>query len=537
MTKRFHYDYFSLRDVNVEKWSQDFFWPVSRETTTQIMLDFKAEQTRLINELGYTFEGDCFLIGHLISTEFVRVVNHYLIVHRLLMDNFELVLSEKLELIPKFLSNKRIDFSYQPLNIGIYRSYVEAWLRYAWIELKYNLSRGNYSCYQHQHRHNPVYSFCSPNVIDRDYTRRLQNWVRITFRNEWLCGENSIKLSTKRIQKFRDIARAFLSFTTDYTNRNFGIDLPQNIKDALFAYTTDYLEHIGGFYEVIRKKVTKICPRHLLTPTAGQPFVRALSLAVRNEGGRVTGFPHGYYICHYSSPRQALHEMATVDEFMAYSPGSVPLIHRNLSQNPPPRNNPVKILHENNPVLLEQWNSWKNKPLPKKIETVMVLELSLRTELAGYYVTDSMVNYHFYYRLCRFLSDKGYKIIFKKRPKSQKWDGINLFRDIRNMEVVNDRFEEPGVVDKADAIFVQYAMSSTLYWSMCTNKTVIYLDAGWEPWFSDVYELMAKRCKILHCWYDERNRQCFDEEELLNILETPPEPPNTEFLEKYLFPN
>ena len=79
-------------------------------------------------------------------------------------------------------------------------------------------------------------------------------------------------------------------------------------------------------------------------------------------------------------------------------------------------------------------------------------------------------------------------------------------------------------------------MSSTLYWSMCTNKTIIYVDAGWEPWFPDVYEMMAKRCKILHSWYDSRNRQCFDKEELLTILEERPQHPDIEFLEKYLFP-
>ena len=85
-------------------------------------------------------------------------------------------------------------------------------------------------------------------------------------------------------------------------------------------------------------------------------------------------------------------------------------------------------------------------------------------------------------------------------------------------------------------MIVQYAMSSTMYWSMCTNKTVIYMDAGWEPWFPEVYELMARRCRVLHAWYDERNRTCFDEAELLGLLEMPPEQPHAGFMEKYLFP-
>ena len=57
-----------------------------------------------------------------------------------------------------------------------------------------------------------------------------------------------------------------------------------------------------------------------------------------------------------------------------------------------------------------------------------------------------------------------------------------------------------------------------------------------EPWYPDVYELLTRRCRILRCWYDERNRQCFDEDELLELLKIPPDVPNTEYLEKYLFP-
>ena len=131
----------------------------------------------------------------------------------------------------------------------------------------------------------------------------------------------------------------------------------------------------------------------------------------------------------------------------------------------------------------------------------------------------------------------GYKVIFKKRPKDPGWQGVNIFSEFDNLEVVYDHFEKPGVIERADAIIVQYAMSSTLYWSMCTNKTVIYVDAGWDRWFPDVYTLMEKRCRVLHAWYDELNRQCFNKDELFNLLEKTPEVPNTEFIEKYLFPH
>ena len=146
-----------------------------------------------------------------------------------------------------------------------------------------------------------------------------------------------------------------------------------------------------------------------------------------------TGHPHGYYICHYKSPKQTLQELATVDEFMAYTPGSVPLFHRNMAINPTPRNNPVTISHDNYDELYRLWTTWRDKPLPERIRTVMVLELSLLPEWSGYYITDPMVTYHFYYKLCKFLSSKGYKVILKRRPKSRAWEGLNIFESIPNV--------------------------------------------------------------------------------------------------------
>ena len=127
-------------------------------------------------------------------------------------------------------------------------------------------------------------------------------------------------------------------------------------------------------------------------------------------------------------------------------------------------------------------------------------------------------------------------MIFKRRTKDLSWDGIDIFKNIANVTIEFEHLTKPGIIDKADAVICHLSRSSTFNWLMSTNKTVIYVDAGWEPWFQDVYNLMAKRCRILHCWYDERNRQCFEKDELLEILKKRPEPPNTEFLEKYLFP-
>jgi hypothetical protein len=510
---------------------------VSRDTTTQITLDLVAEQCRLVDQLGHSFEGDCLLIGNALSKTFIQVVNHYLSIYRIKERGYELIHSDKLKLIPILNVNKknrRIEFrdvlqersKHPSLNILIklIRSF------------EINLKRGNSSFFDHFNGEKCIYAFSNPNVIDRTYIRSLKRWIHITSPDEWIkadLGEPVHPLVEKRLA---DVAWMYIDFCKSYLLEQFGVLMPHDIVGIMIDFATRYITHIARVYMGLKKRVQKVKPNHVLTPTAGNSFTRALSLAVRNEGGTVTSFPHGYDICRYSSPRPAFHEFATIDEFIAYTPGSVPLFERNLKLNPPPRNNEVLIKHENTDIFLNRWRKWKNKPLASRIETVMVLEISLIPEWAGYHVAEAMVNYHFYYSLCETLSENGYKVIFKRRPKDLSWEGINIFKDLKNVEILYNHFEEPGTAELADAFIIQYGGSSTFYWTMCTNKKLIYVDAGWEPWFPDVYELMKKRCRILHCGYDDRNRTCFDTEELLSLVQVPPEEPNIEFLEKFLFP-
>ena len=497
----------------------------------------QKEQCRIINQLGNTFEGDCLLIGYHILYKFANVLNHYSLVKRLTEKEYVVVYSDRLKLVPLLLEpSKTIIFEHE--NIRSFQT--DKKIRYHFKNILksilYNKKKTKYNLLNHFIGNKNVIAFSNDYVINRPYTENIKKWIRITSPEEWLDSDISYSITSKTRKIFADISERYVNIAKRYMQKYFGMNLPISISEALFNYTICYLEHISQIYSALQKKVNSVRPKHLFTPTGGKTFIRALSLAVRNQNGKVTGFPHAYFICHSASPRPYMHEFATVNEFVAYTPGSVALMRRNVENYSPPRKNPIKFVHENSPFFLKTWNKFKDIPVPKKIKTIMVLELALFLEDTRFDIPDSMVNYHFYYKICKTLSDNGYNVIFKRRPKDYNWEGINLFENIPNIRILYEPFERPDIISMADAIMVQYGLSSTLFWSMCTNKTIIYIDAGWEQWFPDVYELMAKRCRILHCWYDERNRQCFDEDELLNILEIPPKIPNTEFLEKYLFP-
>lgn len=535
MGRVFHYDFFSLRGVSIPQWSKAFYWPVPRETTTQITTDFHGEIKKRSNELGHTFEGDCVLIGWHIGTRLAEVVNHYLVVYELQKNSQRIAYSDRLKLVPMLTGDRAVSLPREDL-WGLAKD--SRWMGAAKNVLKSLYVNGHaarLNGVDHVRKERCIFAFPNENVRNRPYTKKLSNWVRITSPEEWLLP-NRRDLPALVRRRLEEIAHSYSDFAGNYVRNKFGIEIPRRIFEPLSLFISQSLEHIATVYLSIQERVDKKRPKHLLTPTAGKTFIRALSLAVRTSGGKVTGFPHGYFMCHYSSPRVSIHELSTVDEFMAYFPGSVELFHRNIAIHPPARNNRVQIKHENNPVLAEHWARCCGRAVPKRIKTVIVLELSLELEWTGYHCAEAMVNYDFYYRLCKFLSGSGYKVIFKRRPTSPSWDGIEFLHDIENLTVTSEPFEHDSLIGQAEAVICQYAMSSTFYWTMCTNKVLIYVDAGWEPWYEDVYESMSRRCRILHCWYDEKNRQCFSESELLEILRKPPERPNTEFIEKYFLP-
>ncbi|HBC87141.1 MAG TPA: hypothetical protein DCZ94_09325 [Lentisphaeria bacterium] len=524
-----------MRVTDPEEWHRDFFWPVSHSETQRINGDFKKFHCALINRTGNTFEGDCLLIAYHISSRLIEVVNHYLSLQRLESKNYHVVPSSRLKLIPLLQKNNEpVEFSHAGLIEANYSSRVS--LRNNVNSLKFNLAKGTFSL--HGQFNGNIHSIASAGVLCHEYVHGSRDWIKIISSGYLLDKDfHDLSVLPKGSSGTLEVmAEEFVKFTSDYASRNLDIRLPVNILDGLHMFVKGYLLKIACAYSTLLEKTSHMKIYSFLSSTAGSPYNRALSLAISKNGGKVTGFPHGFFICHHSGNRPGFHEFATVDQFATYTPRSISLFKKNIETNPLPRGHSISFVSDNTSFFKDLHESWDGRALSDKIKTVMILELSMIPEWAGYYAAEAMVNYHFYYSLCRTLSKNGYKVIFKRRPKDLSWDGYNIFEKIPNVEVIHEHFEDPGVIDRCDAVIMQYGYSSTLNWSMCTNKTVIYTDAGWEPWFPEVYDLMSRRCRVLHCSYDERNRAVFKEDELLSILGKKPGPPDSQYAIKYLYP-
>lgn len=535
MTKYFPYDFYSLKDVSLGRWSDGFFWPVARETTQNILLDFVEENKRMVNELGDGFEGDCLLIYNQTWNPYIRISNYLLVLDRLRAGGYSPSYSER-STIMRYLHNGG-DFPMRKENLGalVHEDVAVRGAKNLLLSVRHNHLRGNHKIWHHFNNAKSAFVMPDKNVLHAPSTSSDTDWIRIISPEEWLSGYEKAQVDKRRLNSVRDLAKVYHDYALIYMRDKLGLDVPEHIARDLLEFHAGYLENIAQAYQAIRERVARKCPAKLFVGT-GKTYTKALSLAVREHGGLVRGHPHGYFMCHSASYRPHVHEFPVVNEFAVYTQSLKTLFERNLSQFPPPRENQVSFVSQDSNEFRRFRNLYKHDPIPAKIKRVMILELQLWADDIRYEISETMINYQFYYKLCKILIENGYEVIFKKRPKSWDWQGADFFRDMPGVKLVYGSLEDPEVMNMADAIMFQYGLSSTFVPLVCTNKTLIYIDAGWEAWYSDVYELLQKRCSVLRCCYDDANRQQFDPQDLLDILSQKPREPNMDFFETYLEP-
>jgi len=191
MSKTFYYDYFSLDGVDPEAWSDEFFWPVPRQTTTKITTDLKNHLSTLATKQNDRFESELLIIAHLMPDASIRSVNHLLAVNRIKEKGYNIVCeTEKLKLIPQLLENpEEISFEHE----DIWSQHPLGWknrqfnkIRYFLISVRYNFKRGIYRFWEHFKKRAKTVAFSNANVIYRPSTLESPEWIKLTAAELWI---------------------------------------------------------------------------------------------------------------------------------------------------------------------------------------------------------------------------------------------------------------------------------------------------------------------------------------------------------------
>ncbi len=356
-------------------------------------------------------------------------------------------------------------------------------------------------------------SFCMSSDIDWSFLKRPDRLPKHI--NDGINGatEDIVKKMCEIADKYSIIVgNKVISFMIDITREH----LIQTAKD-LFT---------------MEKKFASKAPWHILGSTQGTYFYRLISLVNAKFGGKITGFNHGNDVARNRDYRA---ELSIPNEFVTYTNESVRLINKCNRIFKTFNNNRPRIVSLETDMFYNLWRLNQQMPIPSKIKRVMIISSFYKVDGNLGLGFPDLMNLDMEIRLIRILTKLGYKVIYKAHPDGcNKWINFNDYFG-HNVNVIREPFEQ--VIDKADAILFYYTGTTTFTWALCSNKPVILVYCEFGHRISDeAFELIKKRCRVISGGLDERNRFSFDEEELLEALARKPEEPNTEFIEKYMFP-
>lgn len=531
--KQFPLDIESVKQIGVDKWRDGFYWPVAYSP------DIEDHIKQIFHEIiknGPDQDRELMTINYKLYIEYANLINSLLILKKLSEAGCKpLCISESIQfkgIIEKGVPLRKLLPDLAIESRTFFKKLVDG-LRFAkWqfgtnpgFAAKLN-SFSSRPCYYSYYANEPGKL--------RTYLKQKHNaGVKLTNPAYWYPHRYSNTLDSKQ-------AKQIESFTINLIERiantavKWDIELGHLQREFLSKVTSELFTTTKVCMNALEVSLSRKKPINLLVGTSGNPFVRMLSLAIRKYGGTVTGFHHGSPLIYIWDNYRWL-EFLTADKFVMPTKALAETLSTIETIYPPLREELIEIEGLETDFYFKLWQKQSTKPVPKKIETVMIVGCPFAQDNKVNYggVVHSLLLLDWTFKVIDCLKKAGVKILYKKHPGGLYYGKPIDFFD-QDVEIIYDRFE--NVMGYADAFLFGHARTTTLGHALCTNKPIIYFHAQWEQWFPEMWSLLIKRCRIIHLELDKRNRLSFKENELFEALSQLPAKPDLDFIKTYIFP-
>ncbi len=534
MKSRTLLDVRSVMREGVEVWQKYFFWPISIHDGPRLYADLNDVLKRMIKECADEEMKRVLVVGYLVAWECCQPLMALKQLQSLEGLGYDPVPGSQSDLyrallegepIPGPLSTKMWDISRLRLKTAL-RTPINFY--FSW---KYNLAAGKLPRLGGSKEGRRWVALYQPGPVCENFMATLPHWVHVRLIVTWFNHGGLPRLSDDLDRRIDRQVEKWVSGVEEVAERH-----DVRVKDEI-------LEHTGAVAATIFRRVAKDLirvrdalrregPIHYLGVSGTNYYSRILSLIVSELGGTVTAFSHGGDTCRYLRDYSIL-EFSTCDNFGVQNANCAGLFQHVFEVFPPPSNRRVQFLAAGDPQYLSAWRQNRSRGAPTRIKRVMLIGEAYHGDRFLPFQYPDLVRLDFKWRIVQTLRTAGYQVLYKQHPGGIfRGEQIDCFPP--DVEVVRAPFET--VLDQADAFVFPNSYSTTMPYSLCTQKPVIYLRTGFEPWLEQPYELFSKRAQVVPCGVDERNRIEFDEQALLRALRERPEKPDEGFLRTYLIP-
>lgn len=399
------------------------------------------------------------------------------------------------------------------------------------FSLKYNIAAGKMNRLIGNHREGRVMALYKPGPLGVRFMASLTEWVDLRLIATWFDRSGMPTLSEEIKKKIEGLAEEVVS-------RFLKVGLAHDVlvgmstENYLKSLTINMLSRTARDLVLVRNALKGSSISHYLGVSGANYYSKIVSLVVREMGGVVTACSHGFDTCRYLRD-YSVYEFSACDRFVVGQSSHIPLFQRTLDFFPPPLKNPVELVSVNDDSLVPTWQRYRSQRATTRIRRVMVMGGFFRGEHVKWNKLPDLTMLDLELRIIDLLVKAGYEVLYKGHP-----EGLLMVKEYHrfpaNVRVIVEPFEQ--VMDEADAFIFHLTVTTTIGPALCTNKPIIYINGGWEPWFEDCLRKFGQRVAIISGKLDDQNQALFDEAALLEALANTPVKFDENFLKTYLLP-
>ena len=187
--KDFYYDYYSLKNINLDDWSENFKWPVSFLETQEIIKCYIEIFKKIIKENKYNQFTDLLYIYNHTWNPYILFTNYLLLNKRLKKKN--LIFSEKSKFFNyiKFkktfpIEIENFEWSKENLRVRKFKDNVKSFFFNLKLPQKSLLNSSN-----------QAYCINDSNLLEMKYLRENKEYIKILSQDLILTGYKKIKIS------------------------------------------------------------------------------------------------------------------------------------------------------------------------------------------------------------------------------------------------------------------------------------------------------------------------------------------------------
>ncbi len=297
-----------------------------------------------------------------------------------------------------------------------------------------------------------------------------------------------------------------------------GESLPSHLESHLLSWTDQGCGLVAAHLSALAARPHRL-PKRLWGGTGGYVWERILRLAVRRNGGHVTGHAHSLGSAYARLLLGSLNELYGCHQYCTYSRTQAE--HERL--NAPPEEIMGQALPEFIHVAAseeEQHRRITRFGPVERVNTVCFVGEPYDGEHGMVFPgVPDVVSVDWQARLLRQLKEWGYSVMFKEHPENPE-PAPEEFETLLGAVRETRLFEQ--VMANADVVLFANQSTSTFNVTLKTDKPMVLVDFGYDDWVDGALDRLSRRCVLVKGWFDDKARPMVDWDELAQALRRAP---------------